>query len=163
MRPKIRTKMRQVLLVGIFLFGCGATASRESLSPPKREQEVVAIVMTPTDAERQGGGVEVVINASDAVRDWVSSPAFDASSWEKNENQLPPRYVVSFRGRDGEVARYYMGTLRGKPLAYRCFGLCDTWWSAPSRTDGSHDPLRYRVLGDEIWHPLARQWYLSSK
>lgn len=119
--------------------------------------------MTPTDAERQGGGLEVVIDANDAVSDWVSSVAFGPGGWEKNEDQSPPRYVVSFRGREGEVARYFVGTLKGEPLAYRCFGLCETWWAAPAQADGTQDPLRYRVLDDDVWHPLARQWYLSSK
>lgn len=169
MLPTIGTKTSGAFLVGVFLFGCGGASASTSPAPleqeqqPPRQQQVVSVVITPTPPEGKVGGREVVIDASDAVRDWVTSEAFSSTGWEKNEDASPPRYVVSFRSREGEVTRYFLGTVKGEATKYRCFGLCARWWTAPSQGDGSQDPFRYRVLSDEVWHPLARQWYLSSK
>lgn len=152
-------------LLGLFVWACGGASGGgpAASSPGESGETVVAVVITPTQAERDGGGSEVVINSTAAVDDWVHSPVFGSSGWMKNEDQSAPRYLVSFQGRSGEVARYYIGTVRGESVEYRCFGLCAKWWVAPAASDGSQDILRYRLLTDDAWHPLAREWYMFSE
>ncbi len=142
---------------------CGGAVSRPPASPAETGETVVAVVLTPTPEERDGGGKEVVIDAAEAVEHWVRSPLFGSGGWVKNEDQSPPRYLVSFQGRSDEVARYYIGTVQGGAVEYRCFGLCAKWWVAPALPDGSQDVLRYRLMSDDAWHPLAREWYMFSK
>lgn len=171
----MRAKMRGAfLLVGVLLLACGGgapvtsapvTNSPVANSPPSslEAEEIVQIVITPTDEERDGGAKMVVIDSSEAVRIWTTSPAFQSDGWQTNEDKSPPRYVVSFRGEGGEVARFFMGTLKGEPDAYLCYGFCAKWWTAPALADGTPDMLRNRIPDDDVWYELARQWYLSSK
>lgn len=149
--------------MGALLLGCGGAQPSGSASANSRAEEVTEIVITPTEEERRGGGKEVVIDARDAVREWTASPAFDSNGWQKNDDKSPPRYEVSFRNADGEVARFFMGTLKGEQGEYLCYGFCAKWWTAPARADGSCDSLRYQVPSDDVWYALARQWYLSSE
>jgi hypothetical protein len=163
-RAEVRAKMRGAfLLVGAVLFGCGGALPVQSEPLSTQAEDVVKVVITPTEDERQGGGKVVVIDSSEAVREWTSSPAFAATGWQANDDQSPPRYEVSFRGESGEVARFFMGTLKGEPDAYLCYGFCAKWWTAPALADGSPDRSRYRIPHDDVWYELARQWYLSSK
>jgi len=166
------------LIIGAQLLACGGSKAEPASSPSTAEKEdntahtvavdhadsyVTSITITPTQEEEVGGGMEVVIRDAESVSHWVNSAAFSSTGWQRNEDHLSGRYRVVFLSEEGEVARFYLGTVKGDPVKYRCFGLCATWWVAPANQRGEQDEDRYRVMDDGIWQPLAREWYLSSK
>jgi hypothetical protein len=165
-------------ITGAHLVACGGSQAEKTNTPSSSNQEqstartvavdhadayVTSIDITPMEEEEVGGGMAVTIRDPESVSHWVNSEAFSSTGWQTNADKLPARYRVVFMSEDGEVARFYLGTVKGDPVKYRCFGLCATWWIAPANARGEQDSDRYRVMEDTIWHPLAREWYLSSK
>jgi len=174
----LRQSMLLATMIGAHLVACGgskaAPASAQSggevdarsshtVAADHADAYVTSIAITPTADEVAGGGKEVVIRDAEAVSHWVNSDAFSSMGWSTNGDKLKARYRVTFLSDDGEVARFYLGSAKGDPLKYRCFGLCATWWVAPSNGEGEQDLEAYRVMDDSTWHPLAREWYMSSQ
>ena len=142
----------------------GPTASASVEASALADEYVRSIVVEPTSQERaQGDEVTVTINSAEGLATWVGSPAFSDTDWTQGSEGSAPRYRIAFQGPDGELAVFWIGSITGEPKAYRCFGFCSSWWVAPSSDDGQQDKNRYRVIAEQVWQALAREWYLAEK
>lgn len=151
----------------LFLGACGGggVASQAKAEGPAapRGAPVQAVVVQPTEAERDSSGARTVrITSREGVSTWIESPAFATSGWSEGGEARSARYRVAFEGPQGEVSVYWIGTTKSSPIKYLCFGFCSDWWVAPSLEDGSPDVERFRLMSDQVWHPLAREWYLAD-
>lgn len=147
------------------VMACGGASqgSLEGPAPPT-DNAVETVVLDPTDEEREKGGAETVtITSPEGVTAWIQSPAFFETGWTEGPEGAKPRYRVSFQGASGEVAVYWIGTTKTSPITYLCFGFCSSWWVAPARADGAFDSSRHRIIPDDEWQPLTREWYLAEQ
>lgn len=148
------------------VFSCGGASqgNLEGPPPPPKDGEVTAVLVEPTQEEREKGGVETVtISSSEGVATWIGSPIFFESGWSEGSEGNAARYRIVFEGASGELATYWIGTTKGSPVTYLCFGFCNSWWVSPSLENGDQDATRYRVIPDKDWQPLAREWYLAEQ
>ncbi len=129
--------------------------------PHPSAQDVDHVLLRPLAEERDAGGEEVMMTDPVSIGHWTESVEFFPAEWEKNEQKLKARYRVSFRGEGGELAAFFLGTTKDSAIEPKCFGLCAHWWVAPALEDGTQDMMNYHVMSEDLWHPLAREWYYS--
>jgi hypothetical protein len=128
------------------------------------EAEVRAVIVEPTPEEEAQGGVRsVTISSDDGLSTWLGSPAFSELAWLKGDQGKHARYRVVFVS-DGDARKvYFIGTTKTSRNTYRCYGFCEPWWVAPALPSGEQDFTRYRLIAEQEWQPLAREWYLADK
>jgi hypothetical protein len=130
-------------------------------APHPSAEDVDHVLVTPSAEELNAGGEEVAITDEVSIGHWTESAELFPTTWEKNSDGLRARYRASFQGEDGELSAFFLGTTKDSPIEPKCFGLCAHWWVAPALADGTQDMENYHVMSDDLWHPLAREWYLS--
>ena len=130
-------------------------------APHPSAKDVEYVLVTPSAEERAAGGEEVKIIDSISIGHWTESVEFFPMKWEKNFQGLKARYRVSFQGEGGEISAFFLGTTKDSAIEPKCFGLCAHWWVAPALQDGTQDMANYHVMSEDLWHPLAREWYYS--